>query len=100
MSQQLLALGVIGVRLYDCVLTASAQYPEELADAIVDEINNCLAQASLNEKAVLFHISCDIHEALSKRFDRIDGLARRKAVLDLLGVLICRARSIARLHGH
>lgn len=100
MSQQLLALGVIGVRLYDCVLTASATHPEDLADAIVDEINNCLAHANRSEKAVLFHISCDLHEALSKRFDRVDGLARRKAVLDLMGVLISRARSIARLHGH
>lgn len=99
MSDQLLTLGAIGVRLYDCILTTPAVFPEDLADSIVDEINDCLGHASSHEKTLLFHLSCDIHEALSKGFDRVDGLEKRKAILELVGVLISRARSMARQHG-
>ncbi|MDR3411453.1 MAG: hypothetical protein P4L87_11020 [Formivibrio sp.] len=96
MSDQLLALGVIGVRLYDCILTSSATYPEELADNIVNEINNYLDHATPREKVLLFHLACDIHEALSLGFHRIDGLEKRQSVLRMVCVLISRARIMAK----
>lgn len=99
MSDQLLALGVIGVRLYDCILTTPATYPDELADHIVDEINNYLVRATPREKAVLFHLACDIHEALGKGFDRVEGLEKRKAVVRLVNILISHARALAKQHG-
>ncbi len=99
MSEQLLALGVIGVRLYDCILTTPATLPEELADHIVDEINNYLDRATPREKTLLFHLACDVHEALSLNFLQIDGLEKRKAVLRLVNVLISRARVMARQCG-
>ena len=92
MSDQLLALGVIGVRLYDCILTAPASTPEALADHIVDEINSCLGRATRREKALLFRLACDIHEALSRNFSRVDGLEYRKYILQLVSILIDRAR--------
>lgn len=100
MSDQLLALGVIGVRLYDCILTASATHPEELADHIVSEINTYLNRATLREKMLLFHLACDIHEALSMSFHRVDSLEKRQAVLRLVSVLISRARVLAKPCGN
>lgn len=99
-DHQLLALGVIGVRLYDCILTAPATQPDELADHIVDEINNYLPHASAREKTILFHLACDIHEALSKGFPLIDGLEKRKAILNLVNALISRASMLAKQHGN
>ncbi len=96
MSDQLLALGVIGVRLYDCILTTPATHPEELADHVVNEINNYLNRATPREKVLLFHLACDIHEALSLSFHRVDGLEKRKAILRLVSVLISRARVMAK----
>ncbi|SFN62068.1 hypothetical protein SAMN05660284_01919 [Formivibrio citricus] len=99
MSDQLLALGVIGVRLYDCILTAQATAPEELSDHIVDTINGYLIRATPKEKTLLFHLACEIHDALSKNFDRVDNLEARKDVIKLVNVLINRARAFAGHHG-
>lgn len=100
MSDQLLALGVIGVRLYDCILTTHAMHPEELADHIVSEINTYLNRATPREKMLLFHLACDIHEALSMSFHRVDSLEKRQAVLRLVSVLISRARVLAKQCGN
>lgn len=96
MSDQLLALGVIGVRLYDCILTSAARCPESLADQVVDEINNYLPRATLREKNLLFHLSCDIHESFSLSFGDIDSLEKRLSMLDLVNVLLSRARVMAK----
>ena len=96
MSDQLLALGVIGVRLYDCLLTAPAIFPDELADRVIDEINHYLPRATQHEKALLFHLACDIHEAFSLAFGRIDSLEKRKSLLILVNVLLSRARVMAK----
>ncbi len=100
MSDQLLALGVIGVRLYDCILTTPASFPEELADHIVDTINGYLIRATPREKALLFHLACEIHDTLSKNFSRMDNLEARKDVIKLVNVLISRARTFAGHHGN
>ncbi len=96
MSDQLLALGVIGVRLYDCILTTPATFPDDLADRVIDEINDYLPQASLHEKALLFHLACDVHEAFSLAFGQIDSLEKRKSLLILVNVLLNRARVMAK----
>jgi hypothetical protein len=100
MSDQLLALGVIGVRLYDTILTSPAGQPEALADNIVETINSYLMLATPREKALLFHLACDIHDALSRNFDRVDNLQARKDVIRLVNVLLSRARALASQHGH
>ncbi len=100
MSDRLLALGIIGVRLYDCILTMPASRPDELADRIVDTINGYLAQATPREKRLLFHLACEIHETLSRNFSRVDNLDARKDVIKLANVLINRARALAGHHGH
>ena len=100
MSDQLLALGVIGVRLYDCILTTPASFPEELADHNVDTINGYLIRATPREKALLFHLACEVHDTLSKNFSRIDNLEARKDVIKLVNELISRARTFAGHHGN
>ncbi len=100
MSDPLLALGVIAVRLYDCILTTPASFPEELADHIVDTINGYLIRATPREKALLFHLACEVHDTLSKNFSRIDNLEARKDVIKLVNVLISRARTFAGHHGN
>lgn len=99
MFDQLLTLGVIGVRLYDCILTAPASLPDELADHIVDTINGYLVRATPREKTLLFHLACEIHDTLSKNFSRVDNLEARKDVIKLVNVLINRARAFAGHHG-
>ncbi len=95
MTIQLLSMGVIGVRLLDCILTSSATHPDELADQIVNEINHYLVKAPLSEKPLLFHLACEVHEALSDRFGRIDSLQVRRDVANMMGLLIYRARMTA-----
>lgn len=99
MSDQLLALGVIGVRLYDCILTSPATHPDELADHVVEVINDYLCRASPHEKSLLFHLSRDIHEAFSLAYGQIDSLEKRKSLLLLINVLITRARVMAKQYG-
>lgn len=96
MTEPLLSLGVIGIRLYARILTAPATFPEELADHIVDEINCYLARASGREKLVLFHLACDIHEALARAHPRVDSPEVRQDVVSLMGILICHAKASAR----
>ena len=95
MAVQLLSMGVIGVRLLDCILTSRVTYPDELADQIVHEINHYLASAPLNEKPLLFHLACEVHEALNDRFDRIDSLQARRDIADVMGFLVFQARMTA-----
>jgi hypothetical protein len=92
MAIQLLSLGVIGVRLLDRILTASATYPEELADQIVDEINLYLDRAPEAEKALLFNLACEVHDALADRFGRVDSTQARLDVARMMGLLVYRAR--------
>ncbi|WP_410498880.1 hypothetical protein [Chitinibacter sp. S2-10] len=95
MAIHLLSLGVVGVRLLDRILTAQATYPEELADQIIDEINQYLCRAPENEKALLFNLACEIHEALSNRFGRVDSPQARQDVSQMMGLLIYRAKMSA-----
>ncbi|SMC18163.1 hypothetical protein SAMN02745857_00494 [Andreprevotia lacus DSM 23236] len=100
MAVQLLSLGAIGVRLMDRILTARATFPDELADHIVDEINCYLPRAGDREQALLFHLACDIYEALDENFERVDSRETRKTVLGIMNVLIERARVVARQDFH
>ena len=96
MSDPLLSLGVIGVRLYDRILTSPATYPDELADHVIDEINCYLSRASLREKALLFHLACEVHETFDRSLVRTVCLRDRKEAIRLLGLLIVRAKALAR----
>ncbi|MDR3430159.1 MULTISPECIES: hypothetical protein [Silvimonas] len=98
MATQLLSLGLIGVRLYDRILTSSAIYPGELADHIVDEINMYLLRANEQEKVLLFHLACEVHESLDDIYARVDDLETRQSISLLMDVLIQRARELARHH--
>ena len=100
MPDQLLALGVIGVRLCDCILTAPATYPDELADHVIEVINDYLCRATPHEKYLLFHLSRDVHEAFSLAYGRVDCLENRKSLLLLVNVLITRARVMAKQCGN
>ncbi|KAF0813936.1 hypothetical protein IGB42_01615 [Andreprevotia sp. IGB-42] len=100
MAVQLLSLGVIGVRLMDRILTAKATFPDELADHIVDEINCYLPRAGEAEQALLFHLACDVYEALDDNFARVDSRETRKTVLGIMNVLIQRARGLERQDFH
>ncbi|MCB5196745.1 hypothetical protein [Deefgea salmonis] len=95
MTIQLLSLGVIGVRLLDCILNSRAIYPDELADQIVNEINHYLVSAPMREKPLLFHLACEVHEALSDRFGRVDSLQVKRDISNMMGLLIYRARVTA-----
>ncbi|QLG88234.1 hypothetical protein HQ393_17385 (plasmid) [Chitinibacter bivalviorum] len=95
MAIQLLSLGVIGVRLLDRILTSNATYPEELADQIVDEINLYLSRAPEAEKPMLFNLSCEVHEALSDRFGRVDSPQVRLDISQMMGLLVYRAKMSA-----
>jgi hypothetical protein len=97
MANQLLSMGVIGVRLLDCILTAKATYPEELADHIVNEINQYLVKAPKIEKALLFHLACEVHDALSDRYGRVDALQVRRDIVNMMGLLIYRAKMTSHL---
>ncbi len=92
MAIQLLSLGVIGVRLLDRILTAKAIYPEELADQIVDEINQYLSRAPESEKTMLFNLACEVHDALSDRYGRVDTPQVRLDISHMMGLLIYRAK--------
>jgi hypothetical protein len=92
MAIQLLSLGVIGVRLLDRILTARAIYPEELADQIVDEINQYLSRAPESEKTMLFNLACEVHDALSDRYGRVDTPQVRLDISHMMGLLIYRAK--------
>ncbi|WP_028455580.1 hypothetical protein [Chitinilyticum litopenaei] len=98
MALQLLAMGVIGVRLYDRILTAPARYPEELADQLVDEIHAYLPRASLEEKEILFLLVRDMHDVLARRFCEVSEPLARRQIAFLLGEMLQRARRLAR-HG-
>ncbi|WP_373974890.1 hypothetical protein NT239_14850 [Chitinibacter sp. SCUT-21] len=95
MANQLLSLGVIGVRLLDRILTAKALYPEELADQIVDDINLYLSRAPDAEKAMLFNLACEVHEALAGRYGRVDTPQTRLDISHLMGLLVYRAKMSA-----
>ncbi|WP_157669949.1 hypothetical protein ABHF33_13545 [Chitinibacter sp. FCG-7] len=95
MAIQLLSLGVIGVRLLDRILTAKAIYPEELADQIVDEINQYLSRAPEAEKAMLFNLACEVHEALADRYGRVDAPQTRLDISQIMGLLVYRAKMTA-----
>ncbi|WP_035059377.1 hypothetical protein [Andreprevotia chitinilytica] len=100
MAVQLLSLGVIGVRLMDRILTAKATFPDELADHIVDEINYYLPRANEQEQALLFHLACDVYEALDENFERVDSRETRKTVIAIMSSLIERAKPLARQDFH
>ncbi|MBE9610505.1 hypothetical protein [Chitinilyticum piscinae] len=97
MSLQLLGMGVIGIRLFDRILTAEARQPDELADQIVAEIHDYLPVASPLEKEILFLLVRDTHDILSRYFCSVESLAVRRQVASVIGEMAVRAR---RLAGH
>lgn len=98
MPTQLLALGVIGVRLYERILTSPAQYSYELADHIVDEINYYLPMAPLKEKTLLFHLACEIHAALEECDEKISSLDGRHQVAVIVSRLIAQSNRFSHLY--
>lgn len=98
MALQLLAMGVIGIRLFDRVLTAPAHLPDELSDQIVAEIHDYLRVASPREKEVLFLLARDVHDMLNRYFLTVDELAVRRQIASVLGEMALRARRLSR-HG-
>jgi hypothetical protein len=99
MAEPLLGLGVIGIRLYARILTAPATYPEELADHIVDEINCYLSRATDSEKQILFHIACEIHDALAHAYPRVNSPEVRQDIISMMSILLCRAKALSRHPG-
>ncbi|KPC49149.1 hypothetical protein [Amantichitinum ursilacus] len=100
MATQLLSLGVVGVRIYERILTSPALYPGELADQVVDEINSYLLRANEREKVLLFHLACEVHEALGDIYARVDDPETRQSITLLMDVLIRRARDLVRQDHH
>lgn len=94
MSDQLMSLGVIGIRLYARILTAPATHPDELADHIIDEINCYLMRASAKEKALLFYLACETHETLSRALRTAGTMRDRKEAILQLNLLIAHARAL------
>ncbi|WP_028452215.1 hypothetical protein [Chitinilyticum aquatile] len=98
MALQLLAMGVVGIRLYDRILTAPARLPDELSDHIVAEIHDYLRVATLPEKEVLFLLARDVHDMLNRYFLTVDDPAVRRQIAGILGEMAARARRLSR-HG-
>ncbi|AMC35696.1 hypothetical protein [Janthinobacterium sp. B9-8] len=98
MPTQLLALGVIGVRLYERILTSQAQYSNELADHVVDEINYYLPMAPLKEKTLLFHLACEIHVALEECDEKINTIAGRHQAAVIVAGLIAQSKRFSYLY--
>ncbi|MDW5415951.1 MULTISPECIES: hypothetical protein [unclassified Iodobacter] len=98
MPTQLLALGVIGVRLYERILISPVQYSDELADHIIDEINYYLPMAPLREKNVLFHLACEIHAALEECDKDINSIAGRHQVVVIVSRLIVQSKKYSHLY--
>ncbi|WP_148714521.1 hypothetical protein [Chitinolyticbacter meiyuanensis] len=95
----MLAMGPIGIRLYARILTAEASRPDELADHVVDEINCYLPRASSEEQVMLFQLACETHELLGDAFERVDDLAVRRQVIDLLSNVIQPVRALPPAEG-
>jgi hypothetical protein len=98
MPTQLLALGVIGVRLYERILSSPAQYSNELADHIIDEINYYLPMAPLKEKTILFHLACDVHAALEVCNEDINSRSGRNQAAVIVSGLIAQSKKFSHLY--
>ncbi|AZN36985.1 hypothetical protein [Iodobacter ciconiae] len=98
MPTQLFALGVIGVRLYERILTSPVQDSNELADHIVDEINYYLSTAPFKEETLLFHLACEVHAALEDNCSVINTTAGRHEAAVIVSGLIAQSKKFSHLY--